>query len=197
MLLVLGMLALTVPVFAHTTATVSMGITATVEKFVIANFGSNVTLTITQTAIEAAGTPTNALSALVPGTLRLLMNTDSKLDMTLNPPLLSGGSAPLATGVFPTYLYLDQVATDVMAGTVWGGTGPVTPPSPWWPASTYYTAVRSVYDFALGPTATGSGSKQGTDFTLGFNVQMKNYNGVGIPTSGTYTGGSLVATVHP
>jgi len=181
MLAVLGVVMLAAPVFANTTASTCMNITVTVEKFVMAAWGPDVSLTITQSEIELHPTDAKQASATpVPGTLHVQTNFDCDAKITLHPAVGGNGPAPetLLTGVQPTSLLVDGV--DMFS-------------QPWWPNATMWTmATYSVSDIDLGPTAIAQGTEYalpGRDYQLGFNVTAANMNSNGqIPAWGTYSG---------
>jgi len=181
LLVVLVALTAVVPVFASTTASTCMNITVTVEKFVMAQWGPDVSLTITQSEIEAHPTDARLAEATpVPGTLHIQTNFDCSADIIVTAAHGgNGGGETIWTGLQWTSLEVD---------------GSPRPVSLWWPTAPMdYFDGATIADRDLGPTAVrGPGDVfwiPGRDYRLGFNVGAKNRTVGGlIPSWGTYSG---------
>jgi hypothetical protein len=199
LLLVLAVLAAGAPVYANTTASTCMNITVTIEKFVMAHFGGDVTLSITQSMIEQH--PLDARETFAdPKSSYLHIQTNFNCDLQLILVPASKGAPPnqetLYTGMLATAVTVD--------GAEYGS--PPKPPLPWWvrPKSwndTTSTTYHVYDDLDLGPTASQGGHDAywapGRDYWLYFNFRAQNRNQDGnIPSWGTYSG-MLCATMSP
>jgi len=183
-LVILGILALTAPVFASTTAQTCMNITVTVERFVMAAWGGNVSLTITQSEIEQhPGDARDAEALSVPGSLHIQTNFNCDAKLTVHPAI--NGTETIGTGLDPQTLTVDgNLITPVHGGL-------------WWPGMEYYYGTASIDDIDLGPTASDEGGSEiaipGRNYVFTFNVGAKNRTATGlIPSAGTYNGSFCV-----
>jgi len=185
---VLIVLALSAPVFANTSASTCMNITVTIEKFVMAAWGGDVTVSITQSAIEAAGNALTALSTEASGSLHIQTNFDTAATFTFNPPT---GPRPATTETIKTGFLPATVAID--------GGDPFTPAG--WAAFPPLVWAQLVLPVTtMGPTAFSGPPEdsqlQGRDFNFAFTIHAKNENGAGlIPSAGTYSGTACVSLV--